>query len=138
MNNSGLKINWISCSIKVILLSAMLGTSVAGHGIHQASIDELKVRLNSQYAKIEHTIREPPSLRQYPACSDYKRHLREWQDDLVEAFAPAGEMVKQILKLNPPNRDYWQDRLETLELYSQPVSSPEERRVFGASEMYRS
>ncbi len=138
MKNSGLKIKWISCSIKVILLSAALVTSVVAYELSQASIDELKVRLNSQYTKIEHTIREPPSRRQYPALSDYSRHLREWQDDLAQAFAAAAATVKQILKLNPPNPDYWQDRLETLELYSQPVSSPEERKVFGAGEMYQS
>ena len=138
MKISALNKKWISPVMKVYLLSAILGTSLAVHGSPQASISELKAKLNSQYIKIERTIQEPPSLRQYPVASDYRRHLREWQDDLAQAFAAAASTVKQILKLDPPDSDYWQDRLETLELYAQPVSSPEERKVFGASEMYQS
>jgi TonB family protein len=118
------------------LLLGILLTAASAHRNQQPSVESLKVTLNSQYAKIERTIREPPSPRQYPVAGEYKRHLREWQDDLAQAFAAAAGTVKQILKLDPPNLDYWQDRLETLELYSQPVSSPEERKVFGASEMY--
>ncbi len=68
----------------------------------------------------------------------YKRHLREWQDDLAQSFKAAADIVNEILKLNPPNADYWQERLETLTLYSQPISSPEERQVYGASEVQQS
>jgi len=112
-----------------------LGTAGSIYGSQQGSIDELKARLNSQYLTIEHTIRQPPSPRQYFVESDYKRHLREWQDDLAQAFAAAANTVRQILKLNPPDSDYWQDRLETLDLYAQPISSPDQRSVFGAGEM---
>jgi len=107
------------------------------YGRPQDSIDELKAKLTSQYLKIEQTIRQPPSARQYPVASDYHRHLREWQDELAQAFAAAANTVKQILKLNPDS-DYWRDRLGTLELYAQPVSSPDERSVFGAGEMDQS
>jgi TonB family protein len=138
VKNSALNLEWICGALTVMVFLALLGTAVAADELQQPSIDALKVTLNSQYVKIEHTIREPPSIRQYPVAPEYKRHLREWQDDLAQAFAAAADTVKQILKLNPPNKDYWQDRLETLELYSQPISSPEERKVFGASEMYQS
>src|SRR3954468_2148906 len=133
MKISVLKISLLGRGAIALLLLGIMATAVTAH---QATVESLKVTLNSQYAKIERTIREPPSIRQYPVASEYKRHLREWQDDLAQAFSAAAGTVKQILKLNPPNIDYWQDRLETLELYSQPVSSPEERKVFGASEMY--
>jgi TonB family protein len=121
--------------MRAAALFLALGTAGSIYGSQQGSIDELKARLNSQYLTIEHTIREPPSPRQYFVESDYKRHLREWQDDLAQAFAAAANTVRQILKLNPPDSDYWQDRLETLDLYSQPISSPEQRSVFGAGEM---
>ncbi|HYX27232.1 MAG TPA: hypothetical protein VE863_01600, partial [Pyrinomonadaceae bacterium] len=118
--------------------------------IQQTSIDPLELKLKAQYANIEKTIYSPPSLMDFrlarlPGSAQppydvnaYKRRLREWQDDLAQAFAAAANTVKQILDLNPTNRDYWQDRLETLELYSQPISSPNERSVFGASEMEQS
>ena len=104
----------------------------------QTSIDQLKSRLNSQYITIQKTIAQPPNPRQYPLATDYHRKLREWQDDLAQAFGAAAGTVREIVKLNPPDSDYWRDRLETLELYSQPISSPEERTVFGASELQQS
>jgi TonB family protein len=104
----------------------------------QTSIDDLKARLNSQYVTIQKTITEPPSPRQYPLAADYHRKLREWQDDLAQAFGAAAGTVRDILKLNPPDSDYWHERLETLELYAQPISSPEERKVFGTSELQQS
>jgi TonB family protein len=137
MKTLALNCNSLLVVAGVGLLCALI-TAGPVPGKPQASIDNLKATLNSQYARIEHTIREPPSIRQYPVQSDYRRHLREWQDDLAQAFAAAADTVKQILKRNPPNINYWQDRLEALQLYSQPVSTPEERKVFGASEMSQS
>ena len=138
MNLSPSKCKWITRATSVCALFLVVGAAVAIQAMPQTSVEDLKARLNSQYAKIEHTIREPPSPRQYPVASEYGRHLREWQDDLAQAFAAAAATVKEILKSNPPNSDYWQDRLETLELYSQPISSPGERNVFGAGEMDQS
>jgi len=138
MNVSFSNRKWIKRAARVWALLLIVGAAGLVYGRPQGSIDELKAKLNSQYLKIEQTIRQPPSPRQYFVASDYKRHLREWQDDLAQAFAAAANTVKQILKLNPPDSDYWKDRLETLELYAQPVSSPDERRVFGAGEMDQS
>lgn len=135
MNISPANCRWISGALKACSLPAILGAAVAVYGIAQASLDDLRANLNSQYAAIEHTIREPPSPRQYFNASDYSRHLREWQDDLAQTFAAAANTVEQILRLNPPNRGYWQERLETLQLYSQPISRPDQRSVFGAGEM---
>ncbi len=70
--------------------------------------------------------------------TDYHRLIREWQDDLAQSFVRAAATVEEILALNPPNREMWQERLETLRLYSQPISSPEERRVFGSGEVQTS
>jgi TonB family protein len=104
----------------------------------QGSINELEARLKSQYATIEKVIAAPPSGRQYRVPADYKRRLREWQDDLAQSFAAAGATISEILKLNPPNPEFWQERLETMQLYSQPVGPPETRTVFGSGEIQKS
>jgi len=137
MNVSFSNRKWIKRAARVWALLLIVGAAGMVYGRPQGSIDELKAKLNSQYLKIEQTIRQPPSPRQYFVASDYHRHLREWQDDLAQAFAAAANTVKQILKITPDS-DYWRDRLETLELYAQPVSSPDERSVFGAGEMDQS
>ncbi len=81
-------------------------------------------------------IYSPPSRAQY--TTEHKRKMREWQDDLAQSFLAAAHTIEEILRLNPPNSEYWRERLETLRLYGQPVSSPDERKVFGASEMQKS
>jgi len=129
--------NWLarntSLPLLSLLISALLSINPVGA---QSSIDELQSKLKSQYAKIEKVISSPPSRAQYPV--DYKRRLREWQDDLAQSFVAATNTIREILKLKPPNADLWRERLETLQLYSQPVSSPDERKVFGAGEVQRS
>jgi TonB family protein len=117
------------------LMVAFAAVIHASAALQQMSIDELRSRLNSQYSTIQKTIAAPPSPGQYPLPSDYHRKLREWQDDLAQAFGAAATTVREIIKLNPPDSEYWHERLETLELYSQPVSSPEQRNVFGAGEV---
>jgi len=117
----------------VLLICALFYTNSV---VAQSSIDQLQAKLKTQYAKIEKVISSPPSHAQYPV--DYKRRLREWQDDLAQSFVAAAATIEEILKLNPPNADFWRERLETLQLYSQPVSSPEERKVFGSGEVQQS
>ena len=124
--------------LSLVVISLIVATRPEILAVQQTSIDQLKAKVNSQYATIEKTIAGPPSRRQYPVAADYHQHLREWQDDLAQAFVAAANTIKEILKLNPPNADYWRERLETLELYGQPTSSPEERRVFGSGEVQQS
>ncbi|HEY0346791.1 MAG TPA: TonB family protein, partial [Pyrinomonadaceae bacterium] len=106
--------------------------------VQQTSVNQLEAKLNAEYGKIEKTIAGPPSRAQYPIAADYHQHLREWQDDLAQAFAAAANTIKEILKLNPPNADYWRERMETMELYAQPVSSPELRTIFSSGEVQKS
>src|SRR5436305_15253533 len=103
MNVSFSHRTWIKGPARVWALLLIVGAAGTVYGTPQNSIDELKAKLNSQYLKIEQTIRQPPSSRQYFVASDYHRHLREWQDDLAQAFAAAANTVRQILKLNPPD-----------------------------------
>ena len=128
--------NKAAALIFALIICAQSVLAMATAGTAQSSIDELQSKLKSQYAKIEKVIYSPPSRAQYPV--DYQRRLREWQDDLAQSFVAAANTVREILKLNPPNADFWRERLETLQLYSQPVSSPDERKVFGSGEVQRS
>jgi len=125
-----------------ILLLTAISFILAAHpkisAVQQTSVNQLEAKLNSQYATIRKTIFEPPNPRQYAIAADYHRQLREWQDDLAQAFAAAANTIWEILKLIPPNADYWRERLATMELYAQPISSPEERKVFGSGEVQQS
>jgi TonB family protein len=100
----------------------------------QSSTKELETKLGSQYRETQKLFASPPHpIGRLPV--DYHRLIREWQDDLAQSFVRAAATVEEILALNPPNRAMWQERLETLRLYGQPISSPDERRVFGAGEV---
>ena len=88
----------------------------------QRSVKELETKLESQYRETQKLFASPPrAAGLLPA--DYHRLLREWQDDLAQSFVRAAATVAEILALNPPERDMWQERLETLHLYSQPISA---------------
>ena len=90
--------------------------------VQQTAINQLEAKLNSEYRTFEKTITGPPSRAQYPVAADYHRKLREWQDDLAQAFGAAANTIKEILKLNPQNADYWRERLETLRLINAPAA----------------
>jgi TonB family protein len=104
----------------------------------QSSIQQLETKLKSQYVEIQKLFASPPSPAGALTPAHYRRRLREWQDDLAQSFVRAATTVEQILALNPPDREMWQERLETLRLYSAPVSSPAERTVFGSGEVQTS
>jgi TonB family protein len=54
---------------------------------------------------------------------------------LARLFSEAAITVEDILKLNPTNAEVWRERLETLRLYAQPITPPDQRAVYGASEV---
>jgi len=124
----------------LFLVPATLGLPSAPHlsaSGRQNSIQELETRLESQYAETQKLFASPPRATGHlPA--DYRRLLREWQDDLAQSFVRAAATVQKILALYPADHALWQERLETLRLYSQPITSPEERRVFGSGEVQTS
>lgn len=100
----------------------------------QISLEQLEAKLRLQNAEIEKEIGSPP-VYDDPAAS--RLVLRSWQDRLANRFAEAATTVEDILKLNPPNSEFWRERLETLRLYSQPISSPDQRTVFGDGEVQK-
>src|ERR1700674_140546 len=100
----------------------------------QISLEQLEAKLKSQYAEIEKEIAGPPA-HDFP--NGYRVMLRAWQDRLASRFAEAATTVEEILKLNPVNSEFWRERLETLRLYSQPISSPDQRTIFGDGEVQK-
>jgi TonB family protein len=123
----------------VLLLGSLIGQTVSASStvllLPQTSLAELKTKLESQYREIENVIAFGPSrasnLYSYPVG------LRYWQDRLAQRFGEAAVTVESILNLNPANAEIWRERLETLRLYSQPISPPERRSVYGSREVQK-
>jgi TonB family protein len=114
--------------VSFALFGALVTSSSA-----QTPLEQLKGKLTLQYAEIEKEIGSPPVYDE-PA---HRLVLRAWQDRLANRFAETATTVEDILKLNPPNSEFWRERLETLRLYSQPISSPDQRTVFGDGEVQK-
>jgi len=130
-------------TIAIVSMTVSIVASDRGH--QDPAVQQLKEKLKAQYATIERTIANPPAAAN-PAVmtlpgrspydpAEYKARLRLWQNDLAQSFEAAADTIAEILKTNPPDADYWQERFETLQLYSQPTSSPDKRSIFGRTEV---
>lgn len=106
-----------------------------GAAAQQATLDQLEAKLQKQYAAIEDLFAHGPAKQIYPP--DFRERLRLWQDDLAKSFAEAGKTIDEILKLNPPDAEQWRERSDTMWLYSQPISPPSSRTVYGAGEVQK-
>jgi hypothetical protein len=128
-------------------------------------LTQLRARLDSQYRSIEEMYASPQTAQRpvapqtpEPAPSvpprqtiltpvrDYRNRVRlsapirapRWQGEVARRFARAADTVEQMLKLDPPDVSALAERLVTLRLYAEPVSSPDSGRdVFGAGEVDR-
>jgi TonB family protein len=126
-----------------VFLLGLIVISLAGSRVlhaqaaasRQANLEQLEAKFQKQFATIEDLFRYGPAKKVFPP--DPRERLRRWQDELAESFARAGATVDEILKLHPPDEDHWRELRETMWLYSQPVSSPESRTVFGSSEVQK-
>ena len=123
------------CLTALLLISLMVAGLRVPTATAQTTLEQLELKLKSQYAGIEKEIAAPPAWVDFP--EGYRVVLRAWQDRLSSRFAKAAATVAEILKLDPPNADFWRERLETLLLYSQPISSPDQRTVFGDGEVQK-
>lgn len=121
------------CLIALLLISLVVVGLRVPTAFAQSSLEQLEEKLKSQYAGIEKEIAGPPAYVDYP--DSYRVVLRAWQDRLSNRFAKAARTAEEIMKLDSVNSEFWRERLETLLLYSQPISRPEERTVFGAGEV---
>lgn len=99
----------------------------------QPTLPQLEAKLEKQYAVIEDTFAHGPAKQIYPP--DFRERLRLWQDKLAKSFAQAEATIDEILKLHPPDEEKWRERSDTMWLYSQPISPPGSRTVYGAGEV---
>jgi TonB family protein len=128
----------IHCLLGIFLAGTVTLLSFGNHATAappQASLEQLKTKLQQQYDDLWKQFAYGPSSLVFPV--DQHQRLRRWQDDLARLFAEAGSTVDEILKLNPPDAEMWRERRDTLSLYSQPISPPESRTVFGSSEVQK-
>ncbi|HEX8890374.1 MAG TPA: TonB family protein [Pyrinomonadaceae bacterium] len=121
-------------SVGVASLLALNTVSAVGVG-YQTDAASLEKELRSQYATIERVIADPPPLAASASVEEWRVELRRWQDDLASQFGKAADLVQEIIKTNPPQPEMWRERLETLRLYAQPISSPESRTIYGDGEV---
>ena len=112
-----------------LTIPLMRGHAVAQH----ATLEQLKAKLQQQYATIYHVFANGPGKQVYP--SNPQERIRRWQDDLARSFAEAQATIDEIIKLHPPDEEMWRERRDTMWLYSQPGSPPESRTVFGVKEV---
>jgi TonB family protein len=117
----------------ISLAALMIFDGHAAATAQQATLEQLEAKLQKQYAAIEGLFLHGPAKKVYPPR--FSDRLRLWQDDLAQSFAHAGATIDEILRLQPPDQEKWRERRETMLLYSQPVSPPESRTVFGSGEV---
>jgi len=101
----------------------------------QANLETLKTRFQKEYQAIEYLFAHGPAKKVFPP--NPRERLRVWQGELADSFAQAGATADEILKLHPPDEANWLELRETLWFYAQPVTKPENRTVFGASEVQK-
>jgi TonB family protein len=126
-----------------VFLLGLVVISLAGsralHGQADASrpqnVEQLEAKFQKNFAAIEDLFLSGPGKKVFPP--DPRERLRLWQGELADSFARAVATVDEILKLHPPDESHWRELRETLWLYSQPVSPPEKRTVFGSGEVQK-
>src|SRR5712691_10797816 len=117
----------------LIGLAASMIFESHGAAAQQATLPQLEAKLEQQYVVIQEIFYNSPAKQTDPP--DFRERLRLWQDNLAKSFADAGKTIDEILKLNPPDAEQWRERSDTMWLYSQPISPPSDRRVYGAGEV---
>ena len=121
------------------LLSICFAGSVTMRGQSVATapgnLAQLEAKFQKQYADIAHLFANGPAKQVYPI--NPRERIARWQDELAESFAQAGATIDEILKLHPSDENRWREMRETMSLYSQPISPPESRTVFGTREVQK-
>ena len=126
----------ISLSLLVVLLISLAGSlNVNAATTQQADLKTLEAKFQKDYQAIEYVFAHGPAKKVFPP--DFRRRLALWQDELAASFAVAGATVDEILKLHPADEAGWRELRETMWLYAQPNSPPEQRTVFGVSEVQK-
>jgi TonB family protein len=99
------------------------------------NLGQLQARFKKDYDAIQYLFLHGPAKKVFP--TNPRERLVVWQKELADSFAQAGVTVDEILKLHPADEASWLELRETLSLYSQPVSPPASRNVFGSGEVQK-
>jgi TonB family protein len=122
-----------------VLIAISFAGSTAMNGQTPATapdnLKQLEEQFQKDYQAIEYLFAHGPAKKVYPLTP--RERLTRWQKELADSFAQAGATVDEILKLNPPDEANWRELKETMWLYSQPVSPPASRTVFGSGEVQK-
>ncbi|MDX6406884.1 MAG: vitamin transporter [Blastocatellia bacterium] len=128
----------VSLSLLALLLVNLAGPQpVEGQSTaaQQATLAQLEAKFKKRYEAIEDLFLHGPAKKVFPP--NPRERIARWQDELAESFARAGATIDEILKLHPADEAKWREQRETMWLYSQPISPPESRSVFGAGEVQK-
>ena len=120
-------------ALLAISLTASIFSERHPAAAQQPTLEQLEAKLEKQYAAIEDIFFNSPAKLSEPR--DFRERLSMWQDKLAKSFADAGATIDEIIKLNPPDAEKWRERSDTMWLYSQPISPPSSRTVYGAGEV---
>lgn len=128
-----LKVRLVLALLAIGLVGSMTVPERAEAVTQQATLAQLEAKFQQQYAAIQSVFFYGPAKKVFPP--DPRQRVRLWQDELARSFAEAAATVEEILKLHPANEASWREQLETMQLYSQPISPPQTRSVFGSTEV---
>ena len=104
-------------------------------GTQQSTLENLQAKFQQQYEAIQEIFAHGPAKKVYPPR--FQDRLRLWQAELSQSFARAGATTDEILKLHPTDEARWLELRETMWLYGQPNSRPENRTTFGTGEVQK-
>jgi TonB family protein len=134
MSTTRIATSWL-LSLLVISLTASMNVGSVPASHPPATLEQLKAKLEKQYAAIEDLFKNGPAKKVFPP--DPRERLRLWQADLAQAFAQAQATIEEILALHPAEEENWRERRDTMWLYAQPASPPASRSVFGGTEVQK-
>jgi TonB family protein len=135
MNNATVASGYLLAVLAISLAALMPLDWLPTVAAQQANLEQLEANLQKQYAAIEDLFLNGPAKKVFP--TDPRERRRLWQDDLAQSFAQAGATIDAILKLRPADEEWWRERRDTMSLYSQPISPPASRTVFGSGEVQK-
>lgn len=132
--------------VMLLAVAGLLMMSAPASAVAQtADLVRLQKQFHKQYAAIQKKFADGPERGRYPVIRDEEAQRRmeldrrekvgKWQDELTARFAAAAATAEEIVKLNPADVAKWKEERDTLLLYSQPISAPDARTVFGHREV---
>lgn len=125
----------IATLIALFIIGPFSSLIVKGQATPPGTLEDLQAKFQKQFEAIQDIFAHGPAKKVYPPR--FQDRLRLWQAELSQSFARAGATTDEILKLHPTDAARWLELRETMWLYAQPNSRPENRTTFGSSEVQK-